>query len=142
MWINSYCKGISSAPTCNRCEYSAFQFVWILLPKTGVESEVRKWIHGTLKDIIFFCKNYCIHALGEKGFDKLINLTQVFLPLKSCLHPQTASLLEVGRDSAQRPSRHSDTVALYFKVMGRETERCIHLGQNGIPPERGHLQRQ
>lgn len=77
--------------------------------------------------------------MGEKRFDKLINLTQVFLPLKSCLHSQTASLPEVGRDSTQRASRHSDTVALYFKVMGREIERCILLGQNGIPAERGHV---
>lgn len=139
MWITSYCKGRVSAPTCNRCEYSTFEFVWILQSKTEVQREARKWMQGTLKGVISSAKIYCIHAMGERGFDKLINLTQVFLPLKSCLHSQTASLPEVGRDSAQRASRHSDTVTLYFKVMGREIERCILLGQNGIPAERGHV---
>lgn len=141
MWIISYCKKkkVLQLPFATAADIHLLNLCGPCNQK--LEFKEKQGNGRTVHQEMLFssAKIYCIHAMGEKGFDKLINLPQVFLPLKSCPYSQTASLLEVGRDSAQRPSRHSDTVALYFKDKGREIERCVLLGQSGIIAERGHL---
>ena len=141
MWTISYCTKSSSAPICKCCKYSSFEFVCTLQPKIGIQREARKWTHTQpmRRHSLLLKKIYCTHAMGEEGFDKLINLPQVLLPLISCPHSQTASLLKVGSNPAQRPSRNSDTLSLYFKDMGEEMERCTFLGQNCIITENGRL---